>query len=319
MAMPGRKFNASGEYRYGFNGKENDKDISEGGQDYGMRIYDARLGRFLSEDPLTSKYPELTPYQFASNTPIRAVDLDGGEAKIVDYYGLPGSSEASSYSLTTIDPNAKNKHGLGDGTLYNITLVLSVPNSEGIQQMRVHHLSIYFAKDVGKKSAIGQWWDNLMGKIPQAIIFGSASSSQNAVGGYFDPNKKTVILDYGAASDAFAAVAKMVDAGKTNSANDPIDASTKAHDSFEKVNGAVEKEHRINPDNNTVTEYLEKAKNVNETKAEPVLKKENTLKDYKKGAKIYFRESRLVLKKISDSTTQCSDGPATDTFPRKKN
>lgn len=79
MSMPGRKFAATNEYRYGFNGKENDKDISEGGQDYGMRIYDSRLGRFLSEDPLTEKYPMLTPYQFSSNTPVSLIDLDGLE------------------------------------------------------------------------------------------------------------------------------------------------------------------------------------------------------------------------------------------------
>ena len=77
--MPGRKYNAGSGYRYGFNGKENDKDISEGGQDYGMRIYDGRLGRFLSVDPLTDDYPELTPYQFASDRPIDGIDLDGLE------------------------------------------------------------------------------------------------------------------------------------------------------------------------------------------------------------------------------------------------
>jgi hypothetical protein len=38
------------------------------------------LGRFFSPDPLTQKYPELTPYQFASNTPVVARDLDGLEA-----------------------------------------------------------------------------------------------------------------------------------------------------------------------------------------------------------------------------------------------
>jgi len=38
--------------------------------------------RFLSVDPLTKKYPQLTPYQFASNQPIWAIDLDGTEAKI---------------------------------------------------------------------------------------------------------------------------------------------------------------------------------------------------------------------------------------------
>jgi hypothetical protein len=44
-----------------------------------MRIYDARIGRFLSVDPITRQYPDLTPYQFASNTAIQAVDLDGLE------------------------------------------------------------------------------------------------------------------------------------------------------------------------------------------------------------------------------------------------
>lgn len=41
---------------------------------------DPRIARFLSVDPLTKEYPMLTPYQFASNTPIWAIDLDGLEA-----------------------------------------------------------------------------------------------------------------------------------------------------------------------------------------------------------------------------------------------
>lgn len=82
--MQGRKFVAANSYRYGFNGKENDNEVKGEGnqQDYGMRIHDPRLGRFLSVDPITKQYPELTPYQFASNTPIGAIDLDGLEAKV---------------------------------------------------------------------------------------------------------------------------------------------------------------------------------------------------------------------------------------------
>lgn len=78
--MPGRVFNSS-LYRYGFNGKENDNEVKGEGnqQDYGMRIYDPRVGRFLSVDPLTKDYPMLTPYQFAGNKPIFALDLDGAE------------------------------------------------------------------------------------------------------------------------------------------------------------------------------------------------------------------------------------------------
>jgi RHS repeat-associated protein len=68
-------------YHYGFNGKENDADVKGDGnqQDYGMRIYDPRLGRFLSMDPISSDYPFYSPYQFAANKPIAAADLDGLE------------------------------------------------------------------------------------------------------------------------------------------------------------------------------------------------------------------------------------------------
>jgi RHS repeat-associated protein len=89
MLQPGRRFNASG-YRYGFNGKENDNDVKGEGnqQDYGMRIYDPRIGKFLSEDPITKKYPELTPYQFASNRPIDGIDEDGLEWAYVDKFNV---------------------------------------------------------------------------------------------------------------------------------------------------------------------------------------------------------------------------------------
>ena len=98
MLMPGRKYSiANTNYRYGFNGKENDKDIENGVQDYGMRIYDGRLGRFLSDDPITKKYPELTPYQFSSNRPIAGVDLDGLEF----YYAADGNLIAKSHDNNT--------------------------------------------------------------------------------------------------------------------------------------------------------------------------------------------------------------------------
>lgn len=84
--MPGRTYVGANRYRYNFNGKESDPEAvgTAGGiQDYGMRIYNPSLGKFLSVDPLTKDYPELTPYQFASNMPINSIDLDGEESKIV--------------------------------------------------------------------------------------------------------------------------------------------------------------------------------------------------------------------------------------------
>ncbi|MEM7549570.1 MAG: RHS repeat-associated core domain-containing protein [Bacteroidota bacterium] len=68
-------------YRYGFNGKERDDSFGLTSYDYGFRIYNPALGKFLSVDPLTKSYPMLTPYQFASNRPIDGIDLDGLEHK----------------------------------------------------------------------------------------------------------------------------------------------------------------------------------------------------------------------------------------------
>jgi len=79
MLMPGRKYSiANTNYRYGFNGKELDREDPIQ-YDYGFRIYDPRLGKFKSIDPLTKSYPWLTPYQFSGNSPIRFIDLDGAE------------------------------------------------------------------------------------------------------------------------------------------------------------------------------------------------------------------------------------------------
>ena len=81
MIMPGRKYAAGIAYRYAFNDKEKDEEANGEGNfyDYGFRIYNPRLGRFLSVDPLSPKYPWYTPYQFAGDNPILNIDLDGLE------------------------------------------------------------------------------------------------------------------------------------------------------------------------------------------------------------------------------------------------
>ena len=48
--------------------------------DFGARIYDSRLGRWMSVDPLTKEYPKTTPYHFVKNKPIFLKDIDGKDA-----------------------------------------------------------------------------------------------------------------------------------------------------------------------------------------------------------------------------------------------
>jgi len=70
--------------RYKYVGKERDEET--GLYYYGARYYAAWLCRFVSVDPLQFEYPDLTPFQYASNRPIVAIDIDGLEA----YYMLDG-------------------------------------------------------------------------------------------------------------------------------------------------------------------------------------------------------------------------------------
>jgi RHS repeat-associated protein len=66
-------------YRYGFNSMEKDNEINVNGgsYDFGARIYDSRLGRWLSVDPKAADAPGWSPYRAFFCNPIRYTDPDG--------------------------------------------------------------------------------------------------------------------------------------------------------------------------------------------------------------------------------------------------
>lgn len=77
--LPGRNYSNSN-YRWGFNGAEKDDEVhgSTGtSYNFGSRILDPRVGRWLSMDPYATSYPDATPYGFAANSPLMFVDPDG--------------------------------------------------------------------------------------------------------------------------------------------------------------------------------------------------------------------------------------------------
>ncbi len=58
---------------------EKDDEIKGNGNsyDFGARMYDGRIGRWLSIDPLERSYPNFSPYMGIGNNPIYLTDLDG--------------------------------------------------------------------------------------------------------------------------------------------------------------------------------------------------------------------------------------------------
>jgi len=72
-----RSFSAGSGFRFGFNGKENQGELSDDDYDYGARIYDGRLGRWFSVDPKFEKYSWQSSYAYYANSPVEVIDYNG--------------------------------------------------------------------------------------------------------------------------------------------------------------------------------------------------------------------------------------------------
>ena len=73
MPMPYRRITDANAYRYAYQGQE--KDPETGKEAFELRLWDGRIGRWLTTDPYGQHF---SPYLGMGNNPISTIDPDGG-------------------------------------------------------------------------------------------------------------------------------------------------------------------------------------------------------------------------------------------------
>ncbi len=70
--------------KHAFSAKE--KDAETGLNYFGSRYYSSDLSIWLSVDPMSDKYPHLSPFTYCANNPVKLVDPNGEEVYVGDNY-----------------------------------------------------------------------------------------------------------------------------------------------------------------------------------------------------------------------------------------
>ncbi|MFA7325135.1 MAG: RHS repeat-associated core domain-containing protein [Candidatus Kapaibacterium sp.] len=116
-------YNASEDYRYGFNGMEKEKNMDASGDitDFGARVFDANFPMFLSPDPMESKYPDMSPFAMVLNNPVNYKDSDGKLVKDQDG------------NVIITDINKDDKFSISDksGSYYFLATKSKIMSSKG--------------------------------------------------------------------------------------------------------------------------------------------------------------------------------------------
>lgn len=151
-SLPSRAWSdVSRGYRYGFNGKEKDSETANDAYDFGARIYDGRLGRWLSVDPFSKIYPNASNFLFSHNSPISLFDPSGKIVIIGTLYSFNSGGKDvivnSPIVSTYINQFASKQNG--DQRFYQHTISQENGRYEG--QVNLSFSSVARSSETGKK------------------------------------------------------------------------------------------------------------------------------------------------------------------------
>lgn len=121
---------------FAFSAKE--RDAETGLSYFGARFYSSDLSIWLSVDPMSDKYPSLSPYVYCADNPIKLVDPNGEEIGNYynidgDYLGTDGIDDCKTYLVWNLQDISFDENG--KIVPQEINDIVELPSQEVRQQM----------------------------------------------------------------------------------------------------------------------------------------------------------------------------------------
>ncbi len=140
-------------YRFGFNGQEKDDEITgvTGSHlNFKYRMYDSRIGRFFTVDPLTSKYPYNSPYAFCENKLGLGIELEGLEVYYLntEWGSMAGMGE---YGYGYVSGNGVANDDIGR-TFFSYESKISLSDKESVAGIQAFYKKTHIGVDLSSRT-----------------------------------------------------------------------------------------------------------------------------------------------------------------------
>ncbi len=125
-----------------------------GDYDFGVRMYDSRLGRWLSLDRKSGKCPYFSPYSFAGNNPLSIIDINGDSLYIL--VQVIGYEENDMFEAATLTRQKNTENSPGFNASRDKVVIIQVTDVSDIKA-KVAEATTQYSGQYGKTVEFGVW------------------------------------------------------------------------------------------------------------------------------------------------------------------
>jgi len=173
--------NSSWNAPYTFSGKE--KDTETGYGYFGARYYDSGLSIWLSVDPMSDKYPSMSPYNYCANNPVRFIDPKGEDIYEFDMYEKLIGQTSAGYDQIVIKDGEKTISTSQQYTMGMIKMQTPINSPITIFEITDQSRSTEIFEFMGTKGNTKVEWENLLFDNGKSYLGSSQEKAGCGIGG----------------------------------------------------------------------------------------------------------------------------------------